>query len=235
MTIPIKHWRDAVKKNHLFFVYLLCGVLSLSAQQRKPDALKLFRDGRSLDERGRVEEAKNAYEASVAICLAELSQNPRNLDSYTVCTWSLLRLKRYDEVLKYCNEALNITQDLRIIETAGEACFYLGKYKQALQHLEQYVDSNQAGDRLGDAYFFIGEIYDKQKKYNKADIAYSIAVRFNSQRPLWWYRLAVAKENSMDRTNAQDRQNVINAYRAVLRLSPNYPGVQEKIRVLQTS
>lgn len=221
-------------KKSLFFIYLLCGVLSLSAQ-RKPDALKLFRDGRSLDERGRTEEARDAYTASVAICLAELSQNPRNLESYTVCTWSLLKLKRYDEVIKYCKEALNIAQDLRIIETAGEAYFYLGKYGLALQHLEQYVGSDQAGDRLGDAYFFIGEIYDKQKKYNKADIAYSIAVRFNSQRPLWWYRLAVAKENNMEKTNLQDRQGVINAYRAVLRLSPNYPGVQEKIRTLQIS
>ena len=223
-----------MRKNLLVFVYLLCGVLSLVAQS-KPDALKLFRDGRSLDERGRTEEAKDAYNASVAICLAELSQNPRNLDSYTVCTWSLLRLRRYDEVVKYCKEALNIAPDLRIIETAGEAYFYLGKYALSLQHLEQYVDSNQAGDRLGDAYFFIGEIYDRQKKYNKADIAYSIAVRFNSSRPLWLYRLATAKENSMEKTNAQDRQGVINAYRAVLRLSPNYPGVQEKIRMLQAS
>lgn len=223
-----------VRKSLLFFVYLLFAILSLFAQS-KPDALKLFRDGRSLDERGRTEEAKDAYTASVAICLAELSQNPRNLDSYTVCTWSLLRLRRYDEVIKYCKEALNIAKDLRIIETAGEAYFYLGKYNLALQHLEQYVDSNQAGDRLGDAYFFIGEIYDRQKKYNKADIAYSIAVRFNSQRPLWLYRLAVAKENSMEKTNAQDRQGVINAYRAVLRLSPNYPGIQEKIRTLQAS
>ncbi len=221
-----------MKKNLLFFVCIFCCILSLYAQG-KPDALKLFRDGRSLDERGRTEEARDAYTASVAICLAELSQNPRNLESYTVCTWSLLRLKRYDEVIKYCKEALNIAQDLRIIETAGEAYFYLGKYGLALQHLEQYVDSNQAGDRLGDAYFFIGEIYDRQKKYNKADIAYSIAVRFSSQRPLWLYRLAVAKENSMEKTNPQDRQGVINAYRAVLRLSPNYPGVQEKIRTLQ--
>ena len=223
-----------MKKNLFFCIYLLCGVLALFAQ-KKPDALKLFRDGRSLDERGRTEEAKDAYNAAVAICLAELSQNPRNLDSYTVCTWSLLRLKRYDEAVKYCREALNISQDLRIIETTGEAYFYLGKYGLALQHLEQYVDSNQAGDRLGDAYFFIGEIYDRQKKYNKADIAYSVAVRFNSQRPFWWYRLAVAKENSMEKANARDRQNVINAYKAVLRLSPNYPGVQEKIRSLQTS
>ncbi|MGP1437711.1 MAG: tetratricopeptide repeat protein [Treponema sp.] len=223
-----------MKKRSLFFIYILCGILSLSAQ-RKPDALKLFRDGRSLDERGRTDEAKDAYNASVAICLAELSQNPRNLDSYTVCTWSLLRLKRYDEVIKYCRQALNIAQDLRIIETAGEAYFYLGKYNLALQHLEQYVDSNQAGDRLGEAYFFIGEIYDKQRKYNKADIAYSMAVRFNSQRVLWWYRLAVAKENSMEKTSIQDKQNVISAYRYVLRLSPNYPGVQEKIRQLQAS
>lgn len=223
-----------VKKKLLFSIYLLFAVLSLVAQS-KPDALKLFRDGRSLDERGRTEEAKDAYTASIAICLAELSQNSRNLESYTVCTWSLLKLKRYDEVIKYCTEALKIAQDLRIIETAGEAYFYLGKYGVALRYLEQYVGSDQAGDRLGDAYFFIGEIYDRQKRYNKADIAYSIAVRFNSQRPLWLYRLAVAKENNMEKTNLQDRQGVINAYRAVLRLSPNYPGVQEKIRSLQTS
>ena len=78
-------------KKSLFFVYLLCGVLSLSAQI-KPDALKLFRDGRSLDERGRTEEAKDAYTASVAICLTELSQNPRNLESSAAFSFSFIMM-----------------------------------------------------------------------------------------------------------------------------------------------
>ena len=79
----------------------------------------------------------------------------------------MLKLKRYDEVIKYCTEALKIAQDLRIIETAGEAYFYLGKYGLALQHLEQYVGSEQAGDRLGDAYFLLEKYMTGKKSITK--------------------------------------------------------------------
>lgn len=95
----------------------------------KGDALTHYRTGRNLDAAGRTEEAKEHYTEAVRICQNELKNNSRNMDSYTVYTWSLFRLHHYRETVAVCNEALKIASDRRIIETLGEAYFFVGDYK----------------------------------------------------------------------------------------------------------
>ena len=128
-----------IERTMMIFTVLVCASGILYAQE-KADALKLYRTGRSLDSAGRTEEAKASYTAAVNVCLAELRQNPRNMDSYTVYTWSLFRLHRYHETVAACNEALKIASDVRIIETLGEAYFYLNDYKESLRQMERYID-----------------------------------------------------------------------------------------------
>lgn len=207
-----------------FFVVVFIIFTSNIFAQNKPDALKFYRDGRNLDSRERYEEAKESYNKAVEICKNELIQNPKNMDSYAVYTWSLFRLKRYEETIKYCNEALKITKDARIIETAGEALFYLRNYKESLRMMEIYIDMAPTGERISIAHFFIGEIYRLEKKYNKADIAYSIAVRLAPSHSLWWYRLGLAREGAGDKKEAKE------AFQSALRLNPEYKEAKEGIK-----
>ncbi len=139
------------------------------------------------------------------------------MDAYTVLTWALLRQKKYAEVIDWAQRGLKANPgDYRIIETMGEAYFYLKNYDASLKCFQKYVDSVPNGERTSVAYFFIGEIYRIQQKYNHADIAYSIAVRLEPGLPLWWYRLGSVKELTGDFAGA------LKAYNRALQLNPDY-------------
>ncbi len=199
-------------------------VLSLSplSAQEKPDALRSYRLGRDLEARGRMDDASARYDQAVSICLQEIDQNATNMDSYTVLTWALLRQKKYKDVLDWGAKALKINQnDYRVIESIGEAYFYLDNYKESLKHMERYVDSAPQGERVSTAYFFMGEIYRIQRQNQHADIAYSTAVRMEPSISLWWYRLALAREN------AGDYQRAVDALNKALALNPNYTDAQD--------
>lgn len=202
------------------FILGLCSLGLLYAQE-KADALKLYRTGRSLDSAGRVEEAKASYTAAVDICRAELRQKPQNMDSYTVYTWALFRLHRYRETVAICNEALKIADDVRIVETLGEAYFYLDNYEQSLNYMERYIDTAPTGERLSIAYFYVGDIYRLTKRYQKADIAYSAAVHLEPSNPLWWYRLGIAREQAGNQQGAKD------AFQRALNLRQDYKEAAE--------
>ncbi len=224
-----------VKKKVLNFAFLIFSFPIFSL-----DAMGPYNTGRSMDRNGRKEEAKVQYNKAIQVCLEEIEtakNDDRKLDAYSICTWSLINLGQYAEVLKYSNDALKIRRDHRIIEVLGEAYFYLGKYGRALAHFQEYVNM-QGVYRLGIAYFFIGEMYARQGKHSKAEFAYSMAVRHTDYRDnpniaTWWYNLARERELLMDKERAQDRRSVIDSYWQVLRFSPKYPGVQEKIQEIQ--
>lgn len=195
--------------------------------QDKADALKLYRTGRSLDSAGRTEEAKESYNNAVEICLAELRQNPRNMDSYTVYTWSLFRLHRYRETITVCNDALKIALDVRIIETLGEAFFYVNDYKESLRQMERYLDMAPNGDRASIAYFYSGDIYRLTKRYQKADIAYSAAIQLEPSNSLWWYRLGLAREQAGHKQGARD------AFQRALTIRKDYKEAAEGLARVQ--
>jgi tetratricopeptide (TPR) repeat protein len=193
---------------------LLC---PLSAQEGRPDALRSYRVGRDLEARNRLQEARPYYDEAIRICLEELSRDAANMDAYTVLTWTLQRQTRYAEVLEWGQRGLRVNaNDFRIIETMGEASFYLNQYAQSLVYMQRYVDGNPQGDRVSVAFFFIGEIYRLQQKYRRADIAYTTAVRLEPGLALWWYRLGTVRES------AGDFNPAVAAYEQALRLNPNY-------------
>jgi len=193
---------------------------SLGAAQEKVDALKLYRQG--------------SFEESVQVCLTELSSYGENqliqrMDSYTVLGWGLIRLGRYDEAVRYGEDALKWSRyDARIIENLGEAHYYLGNHEKGLDFFQQYVSLNPTGDRIGQVYYYMGETYIRLGQYNHADIALSTAIYHVPSAARWWSRLGYAREGAEKPKAAEE------AYNQALALQPSLQEARKGLeRVLQ--
>jgi tetratricopeptide (TPR) repeat protein len=151
------------------------------------------------------------------------------MDSYTVLTWALQRQRKYAEVIIWGERGLNVSSDYRIIETMGEAYFYLDRFNDSLRFMQRYVNSVPQGERTPVAYFFIGEIYRLERKYRRADIAYTTAVRLDPGSALWWYRLGSVRESVSEFESAAE------AYERALRLNPNYREAREGLERIRKS
>jgi len=182
-------------------IMVLVLTASLIAQER-PDALQLYRDGN--------------YQRAAEVCLDELKETPRNMNSFVVLGWSLIKLGRYREALEYGLKALEISRyDVRVIQIVGEAYYYLGNNQEALKYLEEYTVIAPTGDLIGEVYYQMGEIFIRTGEYNRADLALSTAVFHNPRIALWWARLAYAREQ------AKDYRYAMEAYGKALQLNPN--------------
>jgi tetratricopeptide (TPR) repeat protein len=163
--------------------------LALLFPQIRPDALMEYRNGN--------------YERAVDICKEEITANPNNLDSHVVICWSLLRLNRFQEALSYARLGRNLSRyDTRIIEILGEINYYEGRNNEALQYFQEYVNLAPEGQRIDLVYYFLGEIYIRLGRYRHADIALSTAVHWVPGNAAWWTRLAYARENAGDFSEA---------------------------------
>ena len=182
----------------LLFVFIFCSLFA----EPKPDALKLYNSGK--------------YAESISVCEKELEKSPQNMDSYVVLCWALVKNKQYTEAEMRANNALQISKyDHRIIEILGEAKYYLGKYNEALPFFQEYISLvPTTGSRLGSVYYYVGEIFILQGKFEHADIALSQAVMLEPLKETWWIRLGYARE--MTRTWAASSQ----AYQKALDLNP---------------
>jgi tetratricopeptide (TPR) repeat protein len=188
-----------------------------SASLAVSGALQNYRIGRDMEARNRLNEANAYYAEAVRLCMAEINRNNTNDNSYTVLTWALLRQRKYAETVTWGIRALEMNaNDYRIMETMGEAYFYLNDYGNSLRMMQRYVASMPRGDRASTAYFFMGEIYRNQQKYLHADIAYTTALNLESSIVLWWFRLGSVRESAGEFSGA------IAAYEKALALSPGY-------------
>ena len=166
-----------------------------------PDALSEYRQGN--------------LNRAVQICRDEITENPNNMESHVVICWSLLRLGRYDEALRYARTARSLNRyDARVAEILGEVYYYQGNNSEALQYFQEYVNLAPTGQRIENVYYFMGEIYIRMGKFRHADIALSTAVHWMPGNAAWWTRLAFARENAGDLT-----QSVV-AYERALSLNP---------------
>jgi len=183
-------------------VFFSCIVLTGIAAQDKPDALKLYQSGN--------------YTDAIKITQEEIAANPASVDSYVVLCWSLVRNKQYAEAEQRATDGLALgTGDLRLIEILGEAKYYLGKNNEALAQFEKYIANiTENGSRVGVAYYYMGEIYVRQAKYQHADIALSTAVRKEPLLDRWWTRLGYAREMAKNYAEASA------AYDQALKLNP---------------
>jgi tetratricopeptide (TPR) repeat protein len=169
--------------------------------QTAPDALVEYRAGN--------------FERSIEICRNEIAQNPNNIESHVVISWSLIRLGRYNEAMDYARAGRNISRyDVRITEALGEICYYQGRNNEALQYFQEYANLAPEGSRIETVYYFFGEIYIRLGRFRHADITLSTAVHRLPGNALWWTRLAYAREN------AGDLQESVTAYERALALNP---------------
>ncbi|MFP3041551.1 tetratricopeptide repeat protein [Treponema primitia] len=188
----------------------------------RPDALRSYRIGRDLEARDRMDEANQYYNEAAQICMDEITRNSANMDSYTVLTWTLQRQRKYSDVITWGERGLRINaNDYRIVETMGEAYFYLDRFEDSLRSMQRYVNFVPQGERTSVAYFFVGEIFRLQGKFHRADIAYTTAVRLDPGSALWWYRLGSVRESAGEFSPAME------AYQRALRLNPNYREANE--------
>lgn len=167
------------KVSVLFFIFLTTFSF---AQTVKQDALVLYHNGK--------------YREAVLVCEEELKSNPNRIESYVVMCWALVKNKQYAEAEQRATQALEISPyDLRIIEILGEAKYYLGKNTGAMEQLQKYVASApESGARVGSAYYYMGEIFIRQARYQHADIALSAAVKKEPLLDSWWTRLGYTRE-----------------------------------------
>jgi tetratricopeptide (TPR) repeat protein len=212
-------------RRHSLFLLCILTVFPLAAQNARPDALVSYNTGRDLEARGRTDEAETYYREAVRICNEEISTGISNADTYAVLIWTLQRQRKYSEVISTSERALRLGNDLRVIETMGEAYFYLGDYAASLRQMQRYVNALPQGGRASVAYFFIGEIFRLQGKNLSADIAYTTALYVEGGNvALWWYRLGEVREAS------KDYQAAIDAYEAALKITPNYRQASEGLQ-----
>jgi tetratricopeptide (TPR) repeat protein len=191
-------------------------------------AMENYRLGRDLESLNRMSEANTHYNEAVRQCLEEVTGNAASRTTYTVLTWTLQRQRKYNDVVTWGERGLRLFPDeYRIMETMGEAFFYLEDYTRSLSYMQRYTNALPQGDRVSVAYFFSGEIYRLTQKYRHADIAYTTALRFEPNLALWWYRLGSVREEIGERSSA------IDAYQQALRINPNYNEARNGIARLQ--
>ncbi len=199
-------------KSALAFFVLFFAVTFAFAQER-PDALKLYNNGN--------------YKEAIAVCEQEIAENPNNIDSHVVLCWSLVANKQYSEAEQRATQARTINSyDVRLIEVLGEAKYFLGKNNEALNFFERYISNvPETAGRVGRVYYYMGEIYVKQSRYEHADIAFTTAVHTDPLRDYWWTRLGYAREM------AGDYKNALVAYSKALELNPGqYDATRGKTR-----
>jgi tetratricopeptide (TPR) repeat protein len=155
---------------------------------------------------------------------------PKDMDSYSVLGWSLLKLGRYQEAVDYAKRAIEISRyDNRIVEILGEAYYFLGDNAQALKYFEEYTVLAPTGERIDDVYYYMGEIYIRMSDYNHADIAFTTAVHYSPNIAQWWARLGYAREM------AKRYKLSLEAYDHALQLNPSFPDAlrgRERVRAV---
>ena len=180
----------------LFLGWITITILPLGAQDSYSAALSLFWDGRRLEmAETRKAESQLAFQRYLAMTERLLSKEPSNPDLQTLKTWNLFRLHRYVDTVVYAQSVLNTREDHRVLETMAEALFFLNKNEEALSAFGRYFTiAPENDDRRSSAFYYVGEIYFRIKKYEHADIAFSTAVSMEKNMYYWWYRLGLVKE-----------------------------------------
>ena len=122
----------------------------------------------------------------------------------SVLCWSLIATDRYLEAEQRATEARKLNSyDTRLMEALGEAKYFLGKNNEALSMFQRFIaNASETSKDIGLVYYYMGEIYVRQSRFQHADIAFSAAVRSAPTKDYWWTRLGYAREKTGDYKSA---------------------------------
>jgi len=177
------------------------------------DILKLVSDGK--------------YQEAQTLALARINEMPNDIDAYVALSWSLLALGKTEDAENYARRGYAIYKDPRLAQAIGEASYNLGKNDVALTMLQEYIAAYPEGPKTGLSYYLCGELYVRKAQFMHADIAFSTAVRYNPNNPLWWTRVGWAREN------AHRPLQALSAYEQALALNPNFQdAIEGRKRIL---
>jgi tetratricopeptide (TPR) repeat protein len=197
-----------MKKMHRFAsVLILLWTFAYVHAQDKPDALKLYNEGK--------------YEDAEKVCLDELKETPKNMNSYSVLCWALLAQQKYKDAAAYAEKGMKVSRwDRRLLDSAARAYYHLGDNKKALGYFEDYAITAPTTDEVKTIYYYMGEIFIRLAEFNNADIAFSTALHYDNKQAAWWARLGYAREM------AKDYEYAIEAYENALKLNPGLTQAQ---------
>jgi len=224
-------WHPFRTRTLILFLVLIWtggGLCSMWAEDSYNSALSLFWEGRRLEmAETRQTESQLAFQRSLAMTERLLSKESANADLQTLKTWDLFRLHRYIDTVVYAQSVLNTRQDYRVIETMAEALYFLNKNEEALAAFSRYFTlAPETDDRRSSAYYYVGEVYFRIKKYEHADMAFSTAVSIEKNMYYWWYRLGLVKEILGEYRRAYE------SFNTSLNLKSNFqPAIDAKQRV----
>ncbi|MCR4789482.1 MAG: tetratricopeptide repeat protein [Treponemataceae bacterium] len=206
--------KSIISKISILVILSIFSINSIFAEQKK-DALKLYKAGN--------------YIEAIKVCEEEIALQPDRIEAFIVICWSLVANKQYSEAEMWASKGKVIAPyDQRITEVLAESKFYLGKNDEALSLFQDYIALVQSSaSRIGDVYYFMGEIYIRKGWFHHADIAFSQAVRIEPLREIWWTRLAYARETAGEYKLALDAYN-----RALVINSQNLDAKNGKKRVM---
>lgn len=193
---------------------LVFAALLLHAQTKETVAQKLYNSGK--------------YKQAIEQCKADLETSPENFDTYAVLCWSLLKNGQYREAEYWATEGLKIgNQEHRLIEALAEAKYFLGNNDAALDFFQKYISLvRMNASRVGDAYYYMGEIYIRKAMFNHADISLTLATRFEPRNDNWLARLGYAREM------AKNYRESAMAYTQALEINPtNQDATRGKERI----
>ena len=144
-----------------------------SSEEIENISLELF----NWEKRGQVERKKikgdrffkeNMFEKAIESYKDALDFDVSNSILYNNIGICYIRLKIYDLALRYLNKAINLSPNnkdilFNIIELLIE--------KEDFDYAKEYID-NLGDDMLYNKYYYLGELYFKQKNYDKAKSSY---------------------------------------------------------------
>ncbi|MGL4986102.1 MAG: tetratricopeptide repeat protein [Treponemataceae bacterium] len=165
----------------IFLLVFFITVNSFSHPQMVLESSKLFASGKYIEA---IKEAK-----------AEIEKSPQSLDSYVYLVWSLIENRQFLEARYWAFEGRKLSiYDHRLIESLGEIHYFLGSNDDALGYFQEYVSLVATGRKISEVYYYMGEVYIRQGKFQHADISLSFAVRYENLNDAWWARLGYARE-----------------------------------------
>lgn len=184
----------------IFSVFCMFGAFAQSEQNQ---AYKLY--------------SKGQYAKAIQHCKEVLGSDDKNMDYYIVLCQSLVANHQYREAEYWATQALEQNRyEHHIIESLAEARFFLGNNNSALSLFQEYISLvGVNASRIGNAYYYMGEIYIRKAAYNHADIALTAAIRYEPLNDQWWVRLGYAREM------AKNYSESAKAYENALKINPS--------------